>query len=110
MVEIDRRVVALVGAIVVDNADLAAGWARLELFPRDMDGRPVASKCAGAWIEGVDLHRPQRRPRVTMALPLGMVSGSCHDFVSHVLLIREGCHASLVAPRRSNTASLEPRR
>jgi hypothetical protein len=53
IVEIDGRIIALIGGGIVD--DLAAGWTWRELLPRHMDGRRVASISACTWIEGADL-------------------------------------------------------
>lgn len=55
IVEIDGRIIALIGGVIVDDADLAAGWTWRELLPRHMDGRRVASISACTWIEGADL-------------------------------------------------------
>ncbi len=71
VVEVDGRIIALVGGVVVNDTDLTAGWTWRELLPRHMDGRKVASISACTRIEGVDLQCPERRrrhfqPRVTL--------------------------------------------
>src|SRR5262245_31060893 len=66
VVEVDGRIIALVGGVVVNDTDLAAGRTWRELLPRHVDDRKVARISACTRIEGVDLQCPERRRRVAL--------------------------------------------
>jgi hypothetical protein len=55
VVEVDGRIIALVGGVIINNTDLAAGWTWRELLPKHVDGRTVASISTCTRIEGIDL-------------------------------------------------------